>query len=99
MEQNLLRIIEPYSRVDVEHVAGMISLPVDEVEGKLSQMILDKKFAGTLDHATDGMTTGGMLEIYDAESKDDLYPAALGTIDNMSKVLDSLFTRSLKIVS
>jgi 26S proteasome regulatory subunit N6 len=99
MEQNLLRIIEPYSRVDVEHVAGMISLPVEEVEGKLSQMILDKKFAGTLDHATDGMTTGGMLEIYDAEAKDDLYPAALGTIDNMSKVLDSLFTRSLKIVS
>lgn len=99
MEQNLLRIIEPYSRVDVEHVATVIALPVEEVEGKLSQMILDKKFAGTLDHVTDSMTSGGMLEIYDDEVKDDLYPAAIGTIDNMSKVLDSLFTRSLKIVS
>lgn len=99
MEQNLLRIIEPYSRVDVEHVANMISLPVSEVESKLSQMILDKKFAGTLDHATDSMSSGGMLEIYNEEAKDDLYPAALGTIENMSKVLDSLFTRSLKIVS
>jgi 26S proteasome regulatory subunit N6 len=94
MEQNLLRIIEPYSRVDVGHVAEMIKLPVADVESKLSQMILDRKFAGTLDHSE-----GGMLEIYDTEATDDLYENALGTIENMSKVLDSLFARSLKIVS
>jgi 26S proteasome regulatory subunit N6 len=94
MEQNLLRIIEPYSRVDVAHVAEQIKLPVADVESKLSQMILDRKFAGTLDH-----TKGGMLEIYEEEAGDELYGNALGTIDNMSKVLDSLFGRSLKIVS
>merc|ERR1712179_738506 len=42
LEQNLCRIIEPYSKVQVDYVAGKIGLPKPEVEKKLSQMILDR---------------------------------------------------------
>ena len=49
--------------MQVEYVAGKIGLPKAEVEKKLSQMILDKKFQGILDQET------GVLIIFTKESR------------------------------
>lgn len=46
LEKDLCRIIEPYSYVQLEHIASKIGLTRDKVEKKLSQMILDRKFSG-----------------------------------------------------
>lgn len=57
------------------------------------QMILDKKFSGTLDQGA------GCLEVFEDADKDGVYPAALDTFSNMGRVIDSLFLRSQKIMA
>lgn len=91
LEQNLCRIIEPYSRVQVAHIAQIIKLPQDSIEKKLSQMILDKKFDGILDQEL------GVLIIFENIEVGKTYESALETIQNMGKVVDSLYTKAKKL--
>ena len=93
MEQNLLRVIEPFSQVEISHVATLIELPIAEVETKLSQMILDGKFEGILDQGK------GCLIVYDAVEKNTVYKVTLETIANMDRVVDNLMAKSRKIVA
>jgi len=91
LEQNLCRIIEPYKRVQVGYVAEKINLPEAEVEKKLSQMILDKKFQGILDQET------RVLVIFEAKPRDTTYDDVLETIGAMSKVVDRLYVTAQKL--
>lgn len=91
LEQNLCRIIEPYSRVQVDYIAQTIKLPMTQVEKKLSQMILDMKFHGILDQGE------GVLIVFEQTPIDKTYEMALETIHNMSKVVDTLYQKAKKL--
>jgi len=88
LEQNLLKILRPYSQIEITQVAKIIDLPASQVESKLSQMILDGKCLGTLDQGT------GCLILFDDDGNDPTYPTVLETIDVMEKVVDGLYNKA-----
>jgi len=91
LEDNLLRIVSPFSQVEISHVAHLIELDVHQVEKKLSQMILDKKLPGILDQGND------CLIVFDDPEPDGTYPAALETMSHIGIVVDSLYTRASRL--
>ncbi|KAK9351743.1 hypothetical protein V1505DRAFT_368672 [Lipomyces doorenjongii] len=91
LEQNLVRVIEPFSCVEISHVAEVVGLDTRQVEGKLSQMILDKVFYGVLDQGN------GWLIVFDEPRQDATYDAALDTIRHMTTVVDLLYEKASKL--
>lgn len=90
LESNLLKIIFPFSSVEIAHVSKLINLPVPQVERKLSQMILDKTFSGILDQGK------GCLEIFDSTKEDASFTSTGEIVANLGQVVDTLFTRCKK---
>lgn len=88
LESNLIRIIEPYSCVELQHVADLMELDLPVVEKKLSQMILDGKFQGILDQGK------GQLVVYEEGEKDGAMEKGLQVLENMDEVVTTLFERS-----
>ncbi|OCT47185.1 putative 26S proteasome regulatory subunit rpn6 [Cladophialophora carrionii] len=92
LEQNLIKVIEPFSRVEIDHIAKMVGLDTAQVERKLSQMILDKVIIGVLDQGE------GCLIVYDEVERDAGYDAALATIEKLSNVVDVLYTNQAALL-
>ncbi|KAH6903646.1 proteasome regulatory particle subunit [Coprinopsis sp. MPI-PUGE-AT-0042] len=91
LEQNLLRIIEPYSVVEIVKVAELVGQDQQAVEAKLSQMILDKVFHGVLDQGR------GCLLVFDPQEVDNMYGPAIETLEEVGKVVKSLYAKTVKI--
>ncbi|KAI0636483.1 PCI-domain-containing protein [Trametes polyzona] len=91
LEQNLLRIVEPYSVVEIEYIAQQVGQGRQAVELKLSQMILDKVFHGVLDQGR------GCLLIFEEPEADRTYGAAIDTLEQVGKVVDSLYAKTVKL--
>eukprot|EP00928_Gymnodinium_smaydae_P090821 TRINITY_DN74549_c0_g1_i1.p1 TRINITY_DN74549_c0_g1~~TRINITY_DN74549_c0_g1_i1.p1 ORF type:complete len:468 (+),score=136.75 TRINITY_DN74549_c0_g1_i1:73-1404(+) len=91
LEQNILRILEPFSRVEIAHVAELIELPLMRTQNKLREMILDQKLNGTLDQGI------GVIIVYDEEKVRSSYDDALKTIKNTTDVLDTLYDQAKKL--
>lgn len=92
IEKNISKIIEPFSCVQVAHVAKIIDLPPEAVEKKISQMILDKMINGILDQGA------GTLIIFDdsAATNTPNYGTTIDIIHGLDRVVDSLYALASK---
>lgn len=84
LENNLFKIIESYTKVDLDYIGKKLSLTHDIIERKLSEMILDKKITGTLDQSK------GCLIVYHEPAKDKLYQSSSTLIENLLSVVEKL---------
>jgi len=46
LRENVIRVLKPYSRVQIAHVARQIDLPLPQVEKQIVEMILDEEIKG-----------------------------------------------------
>lgn len=88
VEKNISRIVRPYSRVFIPHIARVIGLDAQTVEAKLSKMILDQTISGILDQ------NEGCLILFDKQVPCDLYSSAIENIKQLSAVIDALYLKT-----
>lgn len=91
LEQHLLRIVEPYSVVEISYVAKLVGQQQQVVESKLSQMILDKVLNGVLDQGR------SCLILYGGAEKDGTYASAIEMLTQVGNVVDSLYAKATKV--
>jgi 26S proteasome regulatory subunit N6 len=91
-ESHLLRIVKPFSAVQLSRIAEMISLPVERVESRLVQMILDQKLKASINQS------GGILNIFEDEAESELLTESINLLQSLDGVVDALYTRC-KLIS
>ena len=84
LEKNLIKIIKPYSVVEIDFVSKSIGLSYMDILNKLRQMILDKKINGILDQGK------GSLILYDSIPSNPYLDKSLETFKNLEKVVEAL---------
>jgi len=88
LEDNLKKIIEPYSEVQIDFVASSIGLPMERILQKLSEMILEEVIMGTLDQGRN------CLIIFEEQEPTEMFENALETFTNIDGVIDSLYEKT-----
>lgn len=88
LEDNLKKIIEPYTVVQIDYIAQSIGLPMDKILQKLSEMILDEVIKGTLDQGR------ACMIIFQEDESTEMFDQALQTFDNLDGVIDSLYDKT-----
>ncbi|KAA6403429.1 MAG: putative 26S proteasome non-ATPase regulatory subunit 11 [Streblomastix strix] len=87
-EQHLQRLVEPYSVVEIDHIAKLIKIDPAIVEKKLAQMILEQKIDAQLDQETRWLT------IIEREDENKLLQNTLTSLVALDKALDGLGLKS-----
>ncbi len=81
-----MRVVEPFSAIEIEHIAKLVKLPMGVVEDKLCQMILDGGLKGVLGN--------GILEVFEERNDDSYWQDYQETIKNLGTVVEKLSAKA-----
>ncbi|MES1903352.1 MAG: 26S proteasome non-ATPase regulatory subunit 11, partial [Paramarteilia canceri] len=86
-EKNIIKIVKPYSHVQVDHIANKIELPISQVERILSTMILDRQICGVIDQHN------GTLIMKQSSKPNKSYSLAINAIEELEKLVEVMDDR------
>jgi len=85
LNNNIIKIIEPYSIVKIEFIANILGFEVDVIEKKLRKMILDKVVNGILDHVNQ------CLIIHEEKIVNNFVNECVKQIDTLDRITSSQY--------
>jgi 26S proteasome regulatory subunit N6 len=91
LEKNIVKLITPYSRIEIGYLALKLSISSDKVERKICEMILDEKLKASIDQER------GIIIIYEDATKNELFENSAEILKNIDSAVDSLFDRANKL--
>lgn len=86
LEKEVIRVVEPYDVVDLDHLVTRIGLPMAKIERSVSALILDSRISGVLDQSTHTLT------IYRPASADTAYKKAVNLIHVLERIVDTQYS-------
>ncbi|KAG2177107.1 hypothetical protein INT43_007763 [Umbelopsis isabellina] len=86
--QVLIRLIKPYTRIEIPFISKQLNIPVEDVEELLVTLILDKKIAGRIDQIQQ------RLEIEKQSSDTNRYAAMNEWSSNVASVCKSVLSKA-----
>lgn len=87
-EENIVKLLKPYNKVQIIHISNLINLPLKYVVRKLSQMILDKKIDAILDQGT-----GSLIRNY-PNNKLVTFQYALDLLEKLQNIIEGFLINS-----
>ncbi|EKE42291.1 proteasome regulatory subunit, putative [Entamoeba nuttalli P19] len=92
VQENIARVLEPYSSIELSHVSKLVGMEVHAVEKVISIMILEEKINGIIDQ------NNGILILYDDITSNKILSNGITLIEELSKAIDSLNDKAIKVI-
>lgn len=92
LQENICRILEPYSCIELEHISKIIKIDVHQIEKIIRLMIVEDKINGIIDQ------NKGILILYEDVDSNRILSSGLTLISELNKLVDTLNEKAVKVI-
>ena len=92
LQENICRILEPYSSIELSHISKLINIDVYQIEKILRLMIIENKINGIIDQ------NRGILILHEDIDSNRILSAGISLIGELNKLVDTLNEKAVKVI-